>query len=795
MTLDRLTSGESALVEELTIKGPLRQHLLDMGIIPDSEVKFLKAAPMGDPIEILTHGYVLTLRLEEARQIIIKPIVGNPEKEAVKMDLSPVGIKKADPNLGYNLSLHEHNSHPGYGEAGKYHSHENETILPKDTPLSIALVGQQNSGKSTLFNNLTGSNIRVGNFPGLTIESKTAQIKGHSNAFVTDLPGIYSLNTYTSEEELAKEFLTKEKPKAIINVVDASNIERNLYLTMQLMELEIPMVLALNMMDEVTSNGGSVRVNEMERLLGLPVVPISAAKGHGIEELLEHTLHVALYNEIPAKRDFCSKDDYGGAIHRALHSIMHLIEDHAEQAALPKRFASSRLVEGDGDIVERLNLTDAEKTAIEKVVSDMEKHRGLDRNAAMAEMRFSFIERLCNYTVIKPKETKERKFSSRIDKILTGKWSAIPSFIVIISIIFWLTFNVIGPALQDLVAGGIDILGQIVYTAFERWQISEPVVSLVMDAIFGGVGSVVSFVPIIIVLFFFLSMLEDSGYMARIAFMADKLLRKIGLSGRSIVPLLISFGCTVAGVMSTRTLPSAKDRKATILLTPFMSCSAKITIYGFFVNSLFPGHGGFIMVGLYLLGIFLGIITALIRKWSHKHYQATPFVMEMPVYRMPYTKNVLHLLGDKVKDFLHTAFTVILLSTIVIWFLQSFDFRLNYIADKSQSMLAAIAGSLVPIFEPVGLGDWRIITSLISGFLAKESVIATMDVLGVAGSITAATAIPMLIFSLLYTPCVASISSIRRELGRGWATYVVIFQCVLAWICAWIGYLLISPLL
>ena len=774
MTLKDLKVGESAVVRTVGGEGALRQHFLDMGIIPGAGVRLVKMAPMGDPMEIRVHGYALTLRLSEALKIEV-------DKDAVP-DEVPSGT--IDEEFGRNLSLHEHNPHPGYGEEGKYHSKDDEDPLPKDEVLSFALAGQQNCGKTTLFNQLTGSNQHVGNFPGVTVSRKDGVIKGYPNTRVTDLPGIYSLSTYTSEELVSRNFILDDKPKAIINIVDANNIERNLYLTMQLMELDVPMVLALNMMDELRGNGGSVRINEMERLLGIPVVPISAASGEGVNELVEHAVHIAKYQEKPQRQDFCSKEDHGGAVHRCLHSLMHLIEDHAQRAGLPARFVASRLVSGDKAVESALGLDANEKDMVEHIITQMEEERGLDRDAAMADMRFSFIGRLCAQTVSKPKESKEYRRSLKIDRILTGKWTAIPAFIAIIALVFWLTFDVIGLWLQDLLAAGIDSLGAAVDKAFVRWEVSEPVRSLVVDAIFGGVGSVLSFVPIIIVLFFFLSMLEDSGYMARIAFVSDKLLRRIGLSGRSIVPMLIGFGCSVPGVMATRTLPSSHDRRLTILLIPFMSCSAKIAIYGFLASAFFPGKAGIVMVSLYLLGILVGVITALFAKIFHNQKDTTPFVMELPVYRIPQARNVWHLLWDKTKDFIQRAFTVIFMATIVIWILQSFSFRLDFVEDSSQSILAWVAGLIAPIFAPLGLGDWRIVTALISGFLAKESVVSTMEVLGVTAALTASTAVPLLVFCLLYTPCVAAIASIRRELGSKWAFIVVILQCVIAWICA-----------
>lgn len=779
MTLKDLNIGSSAVIKAVGGTGTMRQHLLDMGMIPGAGLTLVKRAPMGDPIEVHVHGYSLTLRLSEAAMIEVSQSIEEEHAE-------PAPVAELS---GYNSFLHEHNSHPGLGEAGKYHSKDHEHRLEKGTVITMALAGQQNCGKTTLFNQLTGSNQHVGNFPGVTVDRKDGSIKGHPETCVTDLPGIYSLSTYTEEEIVAREFIFNEKPKAIINVVDATNIERNLYLTIQLMEMEIPMVLALNIMDELRSNGGAVRINEMEKLLGIPVVPIAAGKGEGINELVEHAMHIATFQEKPARQDFCDKDDFGGAVHRCLHSIMHLVEDHAERAGLPKRFVASRLVEGDKEIMERLDLSENEKAMLEEIICEMEEHRGMDRHAAMADMRFSFISRLCSQTVVKPRESKERRRSNRIDKILTGRWTAIPAFIAIMALVFWMTFDVIGLWLQDILDAGITAIGGSVDAALERWAVSGTVRSLVSDALFGGVGTVVSFVPVIVVLFFFLSLIEDSGYMARVAFVSDKLLRKIGLSGRSIVPMLIGFGCTVPGVMASRTLPSAQARRMTIMLTPFMSCSAKIAVYSFLINAFIPEHSGLVMVGLYVLGIFVGVLVALIRKWLNRDGENSPFVMELPVYRLPNPKNVGHLLWDKTKDFIQRAFSVIFLATLVIWALQSFDFRLNFVTDGSESILAHIAGLIAPIFSPMGLGDWRIVTSLISGLMAKESVVSTMEVLGATQAISALTVIPLLVFCLLYTPCVAAIAAIRRELGSRWAFYIVLFQCVIAWVCAMVAYL------
>ena len=771
MTLDTLKPGDSARILAVGGSGQLRQHFLDMGLIPGAVVKVTKLAPLGDPMELLVGGYSLSLRRADAKSLTVEPAVYEAPAEP------------EDPESESNLL------HPGLGEGGKYHQKEHEQALPKDTVLSFALVGNQNCGKTTLFNQLTGSNQHVGNFPGVTVDRKDGVIRRHPETRITDLPGIYSLAPYTAEERVARDFILKEKPHCIINILDASNIERNFYLTMQLMELEVPMVLALNMMDEVQGNGGSIRVNEMEAILGLPVVPISAVRNEGVEELVDHAIHIARYQEKPARQDFCDKEDYGGAVHRCLHGIMHLIEDHAAQAGLPVRYAASRLIDGDPQVESELQLDQNEKEMIEHIILQMEEERGLDRNAAMADMRFSFIRKLCNKTVVKPRESKEYRRSRRIDKVLTGKWTALPIFLAVISAIIWLTIDVIGAPLQGLLAGAIDRLGGLTDAAMSRWEVAPAVRSLVVDGIFGGVGTVISFVPIIILLFFFLSLLEDSGYLARVAFVCDKLLRHLGLSGHSIVPLLVGFGCSVPAVMSARTLPSAHDRRLTILLTPYMSCSAKIPIYAFFTAAFFPGHGGLVLVVLYLSAILVGILLALLAKWIHPQREPAPFVMELPNYRLPGFKNVCHLLWDKTKDFLQRAFTVIFVASIIIWFLQSFDFRLQFVQGEG-SMLAWIAGLLEPLFIPIGLGDWRIVTALISGFMAKESVISTMQVLGVTAILTPATAIPMLAFCLLYTPCVAAIAAVRRELGGRLALWMILFQCAVAWVVAWLAFLI-----
>ncbi len=771
ISLDKLKAGASAVIRSVGGEGSLRQHFLEMGMIPGQVVQLTKFAPLGDPMEILINGYSLTLRLADAARIEVS-------------EVGQTNIPCTEPLEIANIA-----AHPGIGEGGKFHSKEHADPLPKGTVLSFALLGNQNSGKTTLFNQLTGSNRHVGNFPGVTVDRKDGAIRNHSNTVVTDLPGIYSLSTYTAEEIVSRRFLLEERPNAIINIADAGNLERNLYLTMQLMELEIPIVLALNMMDELRGNGGSVRVNLMEEALGIPVVPISASKNEGVEELVNHAIHIAKYQERPARQDFCDKDEYGGAVHRCLHSIMHLIEDHAIRAHIPIRFAASRIVEGDKEIFDALGFSDNEKEMIESIILQMEEERGLDRNAAMADMRFSFITRLCAKTVAKPHESKEYRRSRKIDEILTGRRTAIPIFVAIMSLVIWLSIDVLGSPLQGWLESGIQWLSNICDKAFAQWNVSPAVRSLVSDGIFGGVGTVVSFVPIIILLFFFLSMLEDSGYMARIAFVSDKLLRKIGLSGRSIVPLLIGFGCSVPAVMATRTLPSSRDRFMTIFLTPYISCSAKIPIYAFFAATFFPGHGGIVLVAVYLTSILVGILVAVGAKALGRGGNASPFVMELPNYRMPAAKNVARLLWDKTKDFLQRAFTVIFVASIVVWFLQSFDFRLNFV-EGADSMLAKIAGVIAPVFAPLGLGDWRIVTSLISGFLAKESVVSTLQVLGVQQTLTVLTAIPMLVFCLLYTPCVAAIAAIKREIGGKNAAAVVVFQCVVAWLFALLAYLI-----
>ena len=783
MTLRDLQMGESAVITTVGGRGALRQHFLDMGMIPGVQVTLVKYAPMGDPMELRLHGYELTLRLADAEQIEIEEV----QKAGAEHEASKAG------KGGRLKESGRFTDHPGLGEGGKYHEKETEHPLPDGTTLTFALAGNQNCGKTTLFNQLTGSNQHVGNFPGVTVDRKSGVIRGHENTLVTDLPGIYSLSPYTSEEIVSRQFILDEKPTGIINIVDATNIERNLYLTMQLMELDVPMVLALNMMDEMRGNGGTVDINEMETFLGIPVVPISAAKNEGIEELASHALHVAKYQECRGRKDFCDESDHGGAVHRCLHGIMHLIEDHAIQAGIPVRFAATKLVEGDSGILEALRLSQNEQEMLEHIICQMEEERGLDRAAAIADMRFSFIQHLTEACVVKPHESKERERSRKIDQILTGKYTAIPSFIGIMALVFWLTFNVIGAWLQGLLEQFIGWLTELADAGMTAWNVNDALHSLIINGIFNGVGSVLSFLPIIVTLFFFLSLLEDTGYMARVAFVMDKLLRKIGLSGRSIVPMLVGFGCSVPGVMASRTLPSERDRKMTIMLIPFMSCTAKLPIYGFFTAAFFPEYSGLIMVALYFGGIAVGILVAMIAKNSIFKGDAVPFVMELPNYRMPGAKNVLQLLWDKAKDFLQRAFTVIFLATIIVWFLTTFSLHLNMVTESKDSILAGIAGVIAPVFAPLGFGDWRISTALITGFIAKESVVSTLSIL--FGTTTALTSListkaaaALLVFCLLYTPCIAAIASIRRELGQKWAIGVVILQCAIAWVCAFAMY-------
>ncbi len=771
MTLKELPIGKTATVRTVGGEGALRQHFLDMGIIPGAEVTMVKYAPMGDPVEVRIHSYELTLRLADAGRIEITEV-----RDAVKEKEQPDA--KAIP-------------HPGFGEGGKYHNKAEEHPLPEGELLSFALAGNQNCGKTTLFNQLTGSNQHVGNFPGVTVDRKDGEIRGQKNTLVTDLPGIYSMSPYSSEEIVTRNFVLNEHPRGIINIVDATNIERNLYLTMQLMELDVPMVLALNMMDEVRENGGSVLVNQMEERLGIPVIPISAAKNEGIEELVAHAVHVAKYQEKPGRKDFCEADDHGGAVHRALHAIMHLIEDHAARADIPVRFAASKLAEGDSLILEQLALDENEKEMLEHIVCQMETERGLDRAAAIADMRFTFIEKICRETVVKPKESREHVRSTKIDRVLTGKYTALPCFVGIMAAVFFLTFHVIGASLQKVLEILIGKLTGIVDDAMTAWGVNSVLHSLVIDGIFNGVGSVLSFLPIIVTLFFFLSILEDSGYMARVAFVMDKLLRKIGLSGRSIVPMLVGFGCTVPGVMASRTLPSERDRKMTILLTPFMSCSAKLPIYAFFTAAFFTKYSALVMVLLYFGGIFMAVLMAMLMQGTLFQGEAVPFVMELPNYRMPGAKNVGQLLWDKAKDFLQRAFTVIFIATIVIWFLQTFGTHLNVVEDSKDSILAVVSGYLAPVFRPLGFGDWRVSTALLTGFMAKESVVSTLSVLfgstaQLTGVLTPVSALSLLVFCLLYTPCVAAIASIKRELGGKWAAGVVVSQCVIAWLAAFV---------
>ena len=776
-TIRDLTIGEHGRVTRVGGEGALRQHFLDMGVIPGAEVTIVKYAPMGDPVELEIHGYELTLRLDEAAKIDVERI----DKLTVP---APMDTDEID--------------HPKLGEEGAHDYKKDNQPLPEGTVLTYALVGNQNSGKTTLFNQLTGANQHVGNFPGVTVDRIDAAIRGKANTSVTDLPGIYSLSPYSSEELVSRNFVLNDKPKAIIDIVDATNIDRNLYLTMQVLELGIPTVVALNMMDEVSGNGGSIDINRMEKMLGVPVVAISAAKNEGVDELVDHAIHIAQYQEVPERQDFCDPEDHGGALHRCIHGVTHLIEDHAERAGIPAKFAATKAIEGDQLIINQLDLDQNETEALEHIVAQMEKERGLDRAAAIAEMRFAFIEKVVRACVKKPKESRERKRSEKIDRILTGKYTALPVFVLIMAAVFYLTFNVIGAWLQGLLETGIEWLTGVVDAALTTANVNEAIHSLIIDGIFAGVGSVLSFLPIIVTLFFFLSIMEDSGYIARVAFFMDKLLRRIGLSGRSIVPLLIGFGCTVPAVMATRTLPSERDRRMTILLTPFMSCTAKLPIYAFFVDAFFPEHSGLIMTGLYFLSIVVGILVALLFRKTLFRGDAVPFVMELPNYRMPSPKSVARLLWQKAKAFLQKAFSVILIATVAVWFLQGFDFQLNMVEDSSQSIMAAISGVLVPIFRPIGLGDWRMVTSLISGFMAKESVVSTMEVLfggDVTSVMTAAQAASMLVFSLIYTPCVAAIASIRRELGHKWAVGVVFWQCFVAWIVALITYLICSGVL
>ena len=783
MTLKDLPIGASASIIKTGGNGELRQHFLDMGVIPGTTITKVKLAPMGDPVELDINGYELTMRLDDADKI---------EVNQISTDLNKTELNKKTSNINKSKKSTEH---PGLGEGGRFHTKYDENPLPDNTILTYALVGNQNCGKTTLFNQLTGSNQHVGNFPGVTVDRKDGEIRGHSNTLVTDLPGIYSMSPYTSEEIISRNFVLNEKPKGIINIVDATNIERNLYLTMQLLEMDLPMVIALNMMDEVTGNGGSIDVNKMEELLGVPVIPISAAKNQGVDELIKHAIHVAHFQEKPLSQDFCDENDSGGAVHRALHAVIHLIQDHADKAGIPVRFAASKLLEGDKRIVHQLDLDLNEKETLEHIALQMENERGLDRSAAIADMRYSYIRNVCSQTVHNPHESRERVRSQKIDSLLTGKYTAIPFFIIIMACVFFLTFNVIGAFFQGLLENGIEALTHFIDNGLTTIGTNEVLHALIIDGIFAGVGSVLSFLPVIVTLFLFLSLLEDSGYIARVAFVMDTLLRKIGLSGRSIVPLLIGFGCTVPAIMSTRILPSERDRKMTILLTPFMSCTAKLPIYAFFTSAFFPGRGGLIMTALYVFGIIIGILAALLYRKTLFKGEPVPFVMELPNYRLPSIRNTAQLLWEKAKDFLERAFTVIFIATIIIWFLQSFTPKLNFTDNSSQSILAMIAGLLEPVMRPLGLGDWRICTSLISGVMAKESVVSTMKIL-FSGQLTAAltirSSVSLLVFSLLYTPCIAAIASVKRELGTKWAILLVAWQCILAWICSFIVFMILG---
>lgn len=788
MKLSELSIGQKCKVTSVGGEGALRQHFLDMGVIPEAQVRVVKFAPMGDPMQIRIHGYELTLRLSDAAKI---------EVEYYK---SSIAERRAERRRKEDLQATPDQEHPGFGEEGRYHDKTHENPLPNDTHLTFALAGNQNCGKTTLFNQLTGANQHVGNFPGVTVDRKSGQIRGIANTEVVDLPGIYSLSPFSSEEIVTRDFIINSHPHGIINIIDVTNIERNLYLTMQLMELGIPMVLALNMMDEIEGNGGTVRINEMEEILGVPVIAISAMKNQGVDELIQHAIHVAKYQEAPARQDFCSPEDHGGAVHRCLHAIMHLIEDHAKAAGVPIRFAAAKIVENDTLVYDALKLSQNERETIEHILCQMEEERGLDRCAAMAEMRFAFIQDLCRKTVVKPQVSKEHIRSLMVDRILTGRWTALPSFFLIMSAIFWITFSSFGAWLQQLLDAGIDSLTALVDEELTQWNVNGVIHSLIVDGIFNGVGSVLSFVPLIILLFFFLSMLEDSGYMARIAFVTDTLLRKIGLSGRSIVPMLIGFGCSVPSVMASRTLPSERDRKLTILLTPFMSCTAKLPVYAFFTTVFFPENSGLVICLLYILGIATGTLVALVSKRTFLRGEAVPFVMELPNYRMPGFKNVARLLWDKARDFIERAFTVIFVASIVIWFFQTFDMHLNAVQYSHDSILAAVSGWIAPVFAPLGFGDWRIVTALVSGFMAKESVVSTLSVLfgdtdAVMSVLSTVSAAALLVFCLLYTPCVAAIAAIRRELGNKYATIVVIMQCVIAWVVAYLVRLVLLAIL
>ena len=792
MKLNELEIGKKAKIISVAGEGQLRHHILDMGLIPGTVVTLVKYAPMGDPMELLVRGYELTLRVDDAKLIGIEP-VSNAEKntdsknKSENNNLDKAGKEKNSKKSGSAIE------HPGLGEGGRYHVKEHENPLPDTELLTFGLLGNQNCGKTTLFNQVTGSNQHVGNFPGVTVDRKSGMLRENRNTEITDLPGIYSLSPYSNEEIVTREFVLNERPKGIINIVDATNIERNLYLTMQLMELDIPMVLALNMMDEMTGNGGTVYINKMESLLGIPVVPISAAKNEGVDELVAHAIHVAKFQESPGRQDFCED----GPVHRCIHGVIHLIEDHAKRAGIPVRFAATKLIEGDEIILDMLNLSENEKEMLEHIIVQLEEEEGLDAQAQIAGMRYDFIEKLVRETVKKPQESREHLRSEKIDKILTGKYTAIPSFVLIMSAVFVLTFNVIGAFFQGILENAIELFIESFDKLLAGLSVNDTIRSLVVDGVLTGVGNILSFLPIIVILFFFLSLLEDTGYMARVAFVMDKLLRKIGLSGRSIVPLLIGFGCSVPGVMASRTLPSERDRKMTILLTPFMSCSAKLPIYAFFTAAFFKDNGGLVMILLYFIGIAVGILVALILKSVYFKGEAVPFVMELPNYRLPGMKNVVMLLWDKAKDFLQRAFTVIFLASIVIWFLQRFNFTLNMVTDSKDSILAEIAGIIAPIFSPMGYGDWRVCTALVTGFIAKESVVSTLFVLygtkeAVLGAMSMASAFSLLVFCLLYTPCVATIAVVKRELGAKWASVVVLGQCIIAWIVAYAAYLLMQ---
>ncbi|MCI6332131.1 MAG: ferrous iron transport protein B, partial [Lachnospiraceae bacterium] len=784
--------GKKAKIISVAGEGQLRHHILDMGLIPGTVVTLVKYAPMGDPMELLVRGYELTLRVDDAKLIGIEP-VSNAEKntdsknKSENNNLDKAGKEKNSKKSGSVIE------HPGLGEGGRYHVKEHENPLPDTELLTFGLLGNQNCGKTTLFNQVTGSNQHVGNFPGVTVDRKSGMLRENKNTEITDLPGIYSLSPYSNEEIVTREFVLNERPKGIINIVDATNIERNLYLTMQLMELDIPMVLALNMMDEMTGNGGTVYINKMESLLGIPVVPISAAKNEGVDELVAHAIHVAKFQESPGRQDFCED----GPVHRCIHGVIHLIEDHAKRAGIPVRFAATKLIEGDEIILDMLNLSENEKEMLEHIIVQLEEEEGLDAQAQIAGMRYDFIEKLVRETVKKPQESREHLRSEKIDKILTGKYTAIPSFVLIMSAVFVLTFNVIGAFFQGILENAIELFIESFDKLLAGLSVNDTIRSLVVDGVLTGVGNILSFLPIIVILFFFLSLLEDTGYMARVAFVMDKLLRKIGLSGRSIVPLLIGFGCSVPGVMASRTLPSERDRKMTILLTPFMSCSAKLPIYAFFTAAFFKDNGGLVMILLYFIGIAVGILVALILKSVYFKGEAVPFVMELPNYRLPGMKNVVMLLWDKAKDFLQRAFTVIFLASIVIWFLQRFNFTLNMVTDSKDSILAEIAGIIAPVFSPMGYGDWRVCTALVTGFIAKESVVSTLFVLygtkeAVLGAMSMASAFSLLVFCLLYTPCVATIAVVKRELGAKWASVVVLGQCIIAWIVAYAAYLIMQ---